>query len=320
LLALLAGLVLVGFTFAEHLFSRSADAEAIADRYSSLMSEQGLHDLRQGFDAVQAAGAQLGTGAEPALQRRLHLDDAQFDAYVRANLPGIARFDDNAPALVTHVGPVISRMEAARGDYARASGIPVSWLPLSSAPWLFLGIGSLLIATGGVALARPGLRSTAVLLVVAAGVFVAPLAVGIPGKVDAAERVTAIGRAGLAPATAQKAVAATALFDGMVHDVRAELQPALSDEPGGRDFDVRFPALAAFADDWENGISRQSHELSDSQVRYGPTFANADRIPLRPIPWLFVVPGALVALLAGGSLVAGARVRRPATSPQAATV
>jgi hypothetical protein len=318
LLALLAGLVLVGFTFTEHLFSRSSDAETIADRYAGLMSERGLHDLRRGFDAVQAAGAQLTADAEPALQRRLHLDDARFDAYVRTNLSGVARFDKEAPGVVALVGPVIAQMEAARTDYARASDIPVSWLPLSSAPWLFLGIGALLIAVGGLALVRPGTGSTAALFVVAAGVFVAPLVVGIPGKVDAAERVTAIGRVGLAPATAQKAVAATALFDGMVRDVRDRLRPALTDEPGGRDFDVRFPVLARFADDWANGISRRSHDLSDSQVRYAPTFADADRIPLRPIPWLFVVPGASVALLAGGSLVAGARLRRPVPSPHPA--
>ena len=37
--------------------------------------------------------------------------------------------------------------------------------------------------------------------------------------------------------------------------------------------------------------------LSDSQVALAATFANANRIPLRPIPWLFIVSGIVLALL-----------------------
>src|SRR5262249_36596939 len=155
-----------------------------------------------------------------------------------------------------------------------------------------------------------GVASSVVLTVLGLGVFLAPLVLGIPGKVDAAVRVTAIGRVGLAPATAQKAVAATALFDGMVDDVRTKLepalQPALLQVPGAteghQEFSRQFPTLAAFTDDWVRTTSAKSHALSDSQVELGPTFANADRIPLEPIPWLFIVPGVLVAVFAGASL------------------
>jgi hypothetical protein len=272
-LALCTGVMLVAFTFTQHLFARSSDAEKISTYYAPLMSARGLADLRRGLDAVQAAGAQLATNAEPALQHRLGLDDSQFDAYVHQHLPGVAAFDETAPDVVALVAPVIAQMEAARSDYAHASDIPVSWLPLSSAPWLFLGLGGLLLAVGGAALVRPGRLAGTALFVVGAGVLVAPLLVGIPAKVDAAVRVTEVGRVGLAPATGRKAVAATELFDGMVHDVRTTLRLALTDEPGGRDFDIRFPQLASFADEWANGISGQSHALADSQVRLASTFA-----------------------------------------------
>ena len=46
----------------------------------------------------------------------------------------------------------------------------------------------------------------------------------------------------------------------------------------------------------------------------GPKFANADKIPLRPIPWLFIIPSLLIAVLTGAALVpwwrAGSRERR----------
>ena len=226
-LAVIVGITLIAFTFGEHLFSRSRAAQKISDHYQPLMSEAGLDDLANGFDAVKAAGAQLDTEAEPRLARALGLDAAEWKAYKEREMPGIAAFDAQAPGVVALVGPVIGDMQTERQDYARASAIPTSWLPLSSAPWLFLGIGALLVAVGALTLVRPGRAATSLLLVAGLGIVVAPLVVGIPGKVDAAIRVTKLGRVGLAPATGQKAVGATQLFDGMVSDVRTKLQPAL---------------------------------------------------------------------------------------------
>ncbi len=226
-LAIVVGIVLIGFTFAEHLFARSQDAQTIADQYAPLMSAKGLHDLSTGFDLVKVAGTELSTKAEPRLQQVLGMDDAQFERYVAQQMPGIVKFDAQAPGVVELVGPVIGKMEAVRGDYTKASEIPVSWLPLTSAPWLFLGIGVLLIGIGAYTLWRPGTLASIALVLVGLGIAIAPLVIGIPGKVDAAVSVTEIGRIGLAPATGQKAVGATALFDGMASDVHTKLEPAL---------------------------------------------------------------------------------------------
>jgi hypothetical protein len=38
-------------------------------------------------------------------------------------------------------------------------------------------------------------------------------------------------------------------------------------------------------------------------VALSSTFANADKIPLRPIPWMFIIPGLLLAVAAGVTLV-----------------
>ena len=60
-----SGFTLVGFVVAEHLFSRSADAQTIADHYRPLLSGPGLAGLRGGFDELKAAGAELGDTAAP---------------------------------------------------------------------------------------------------------------------------------------------------------------------------------------------------------------------------------------------------------------
>jgi hypothetical protein len=43
--AVLVGITLIAFTFTEHLFSRSADAQTISNHYKPLMSSEGLADL-----------------------------------------------------------------------------------------------------------------------------------------------------------------------------------------------------------------------------------------------------------------------------------
>src|SRR3954471_19786826 len=105
-------------------------------------------------------------------------------------MPNIKRFDDQAPAVVSLVGPVIGQMEGARADYHRADQIPTGFLGLSTAPWLFLAVGVLLIAAGAFAIARPGRQSMLGVGLVGLAIVVAPLALQIPGKVDAARRVT----------------------------------------------------------------------------------------------------------------------------------
>ena len=185
-----------------------------------------------------------------------------------------------------------------------------------------MGIGGVLVAVGAFALVRLGTVSSVALTLVGMGIFLAPLVLGIPGKVDAAVRVTAIGRVGLVPATAQKAVAATKLFDGMVNDVQTKLEPALATE-GSQRFNTAFPTLATFADSWVRSTSAKSHALSDSRVAFGSTFANADRIPLEPIPWMFIIPGLVITVLAGATLLPARRTARavvPAPAADPATV
>ncbi len=305
--SIVAGLLLIGFMVTEHVYARSNDAQTVADHYRGLMSVEGLHDLRSGFDATKAAGAQLDTQAEPALQASLHMTPQQFASYKAQQMPGIAAFDANAPTVVAIVDPVITQMQAEQHDYHQADQIPTSWLPMTVAPWAFLAFGLALIAGGVLILTR---RSRWPLVAVGGlglVMVIAPLVVGIPSKVDAAQRVTKIGAVGLAPATGQKAVAATKLFDNMAADVHNKVEPAL-----GAQFAQQYPALASWTDSWQESISAQSHALSDSQVALSSTFASANRLPIAPIPWLFIGSGALLVLLAAAALLP---LRRTAAAP-----
>ena len=109
---------------------------------------------------------------------------------------------------------------------------------------------------------------------------------------------------------------ATKLFDGMVADVQGVLKPAMQ-RADAADFAVTFPTLARFADEWQRSTSAKSHALSDSQVALSTTFTNADQIP-----WMFILPGIALVLLAGIALGASPRsvtASVPRAAPAAAT-
>src|SRR5205823_12126643 len=93
LIAVASGIGLVVFTFAEHVPSRSHDAERVSAQYRQLMSGPGLADLRSGFNSVAAGGTELITKAEPQLQHDLGMSDAEFASYVAKQMPGVAAFN-----------------------------------------------------------------------------------------------------------------------------------------------------------------------------------------------------------------------------------
>jgi hypothetical protein len=91
--------------------------------------------------------------------------------------PGIGG-EWHAPGVVALVDPVIGQMEAARADYHQADQIPAGFLGLTSAPWLFLGLGVLLIVVGLWTLLRPSVGLMAAIVVIGLGLALAPVVLG----------------------------------------------------------------------------------------------------------------------------------------------
>ena len=176
--AIAVGVTLIGFTFGEHLVSRSHDAQKIADYYQPLMSEQGLADLEQRLRRGEGGRRAARHAGRTALaDRRCGMNDDGVRRVRRSHDARHPQFDAQAPGVVALVGPVIGQMQAARADYARASDIPTSWLPLSSAPWLFLGIGGCWSRSARSRSLGPQRLTNAALLVVGLGLVVAPLVI-----------------------------------------------------------------------------------------------------------------------------------------------
>jgi hypothetical protein len=166
----------------------------------------------------------------------------------------------------------------------------------------------------------------ALLAIVGAALVVVPLAIELPDKIDAAERVSVVGRVGLDPATGERAVTATRLFDGAAADLSTALPVAYARATGTTVEQAqariaeRFPAVTRFVDAWP-ALSGPSHELSDSQVALAGTFHDADQIPLGAVPWLFLVPGALLAAGAASALLVDrGRDRQRGRAPEAAVL
>ena len=223
------------------------------------MSAKGLRDLSTGFDAVKAAGggARNVGGAETATGAR---DDRRGvrSSTSRRRCRASRSSTRRAPGVVALVGPVIGEDAGGPPRLHQGFGHPGV---LAAAHERRRGCSSASgCCSSGSARTRCGdrARSRASRCLVGLGIAIAPLVIGIPGKVDAAVRVTEIGRIGLAPATGQKAVGATALFDGMAADVHTKLEPALDQRLGAGAFAQQFPALA--------NVGRQLAELDFGAV------------------------------------------------------
>ena len=101
-------------------------------------------------------------------------------------------------------------------------------------------------------------------------------------------------------------------FNAAFIEMRKAMFPAVAQKLGMSDaqFDTylhtNYPALMKFLDKWDASIYEGARALSLSQIQYMDEFHNADATPYKALPWLFMVPGAVL-LVAGVYGLRGSR-------------
>ena len=70
---------------------------------------------------------------------------------------------------------------------------------------------------------------------------------------------------------------------------------------------AEFPAVSRFLSEWKAGLSENGHVLSQSQIQFMDEFHRADATPYRALPWLLIVPGLVVAVVASGAILVDRR-------------
>jgi hypothetical protein len=326
-ITLTVAVYLIVIPFALSLFSRTRDAQHLADRYRPVMSAEGLDHFRANLQLVNAGGKDLFNKFLPTLQSQLGLDQAEFNTFVAANYPHVAAFLTRVPQTVAYLNPATQRVLAQQDNYASADSFPIAGIPVTIGPWALLLLGVALAVVGVLILlsdrvARAWL-SIGAIFVVGLGLVIGPVALGWFGKTDAAEHVAEAARAPFSAAVSNATVNDTFSFNAAFVEMRKALFPAvaqklgMSDAEYNRSLHTNFPALMRFLDKWDASIYRGARALSLSQIEYMDEFHNADATPYRALPWLFMAPGAVL-LIGAAYGFAGTRRRKDTTVDGAA--
>ena len=320
--AVVCGLGLVTLPFAMNLFHRAPAGERITNRFRETLSDQGLTDLRVNFQTMGALVDQFVHATSPQLARELHMSRAQYDAYVAREFPAVGAGVTGIPPLVAFVTPVAAQLEALHPQFAAVDSLPFLGLPLTTVPWILIGLGGALVVLGVLTLRSRGRGWLVVSALVGVALIVVPLALAYPRKATDATKVSGVGRVALSAKAAAGAQEANRLIDAMVSQVETQMIPALaqrlhvSTPAFEQTLAAGYPAVAKGLAEWPSikpgavGLVKlQVASVHDAGVLNGLSFT--------ALPWMIIGPGIALLLTAGAALVV---TSRKIAAPAAATV
>jgi hypothetical protein len=317
MLAIASGLGLIVVTFAISAFLRTGDGERILDRFRVVTTPQGLAAFHADYVETTGAVGELVAKTYPRFTGDFGMSDAQFKAYVTSHYSAVASGVATIQTLPDLVNPVVSGIGALPdGGFEPVYDLPISALPLTSVPWLMLGLGLVLVAFGFAAWRLPGRLTTALVLASGIGMIVVPFAASLPSKVDDTARIIHVGDLGLSAEAATRSEQAAYAADAMVRQLDTNLLPAVAKRRGistaalDQQLRTESPALSKLLRDWP-AIAPRSFAFAAIIRESVAEFAEAKQFPFQAIPWLVISLGALLLLAAGAALVPGARGRKP---------
>jgi uncharacterized membrane protein YphA (DoxX/SURF4 family) len=323
MVTILCGLAMAITPFVFSLSGNANGGERVTDRFRTTLSTDGLAALKSSFGTVAAMGDQLFGQTLPGVRRELHESPAQFQAQLKRDYPAVAAAQTQVPPVIALVQPKVPALLALHKDFQTVDSIPFLGLPISSVPWILLGIGAIVVGLGVLVLLWPTLAAAGLVAAAGLALLVVPLAVSANAKVTAAEHLDTAGRFVFSPKIAPAALATTQRIDRMVDEVKARFIPRtaarLHESPAQLRAEIasRYPAVARGLAAWPS-IRPGALQRARDQVASQTDFANLDDIHFRALPWMVMGPGVLM-LLAGGAALARRRtVASPAAAPASA--
>ena len=151
----LIGVFLFAFPLAINLFGKTSSTRDLMDAMRPQMSDTALAQNSTDLATVSAMATQLQTQMLPALATQLHMTQDQLNAFLGQNLPATAQGMSALPATMDNMTSMASLMKAQQANYQQADRIPLTSVPPTTMPWLFMIPGAVLAFAGGLALLRP---------------------------------------------------------------------------------------------------------------------------------------------------------------------
>jgi hypothetical protein len=301
--AIVAGIVIAITPFAFSLVGNANGGERITDRFRFTLSDEGLVQLQSGFKTTVGMGNQFFGQTLPDVRRELHQSPAVFRADLRRNYPAIVTAQAQVPPVVALVTPKLPGLVALHSDFQKVDSLPFLGLPISSIPWLLIGIGIVVGGLGLIVLARPSRAGAALVAAAGLALIAVPLVVSAFDKTDAAVNLDKAGSFVFAPQITAAALATTQRIDNLVKEVEAKFIPRtaaqLHESPARLKAQIaaRYPAVGRGLAAWPS-IGPRALKQSHDQVASVKDYADLHGIHFRALPWTVIGPG-IAMLLAG---------------------
>lgn len=346
------GAVWVLATFALGLWGKTAAADRLTSDLKPAFSSTGVHQASQDAATVDAFAKELQTTTIPFLAQQLDTRPQDVVTLLASKYPAVgkvlgntdndgARYADGRSYLdhaSGYLDQVTATVKANQGNFDKASDIPAPFLPTKAVAALFLLLGLVALALGAAAIKRPAALTRVAAGTAALGlvVVVVTFALGVPGKTQALDDLTASFRpvftssGGLSIAEGQKYLDAVKAADIELETKVIPALPALlKTTPDGvastltsKSPVVATALLSKDADTKDlsvlRGIVARFDALAGTVSDNVADFKSTDRLPglgwpARSIEWLLILPAIALFVSALGLGAPDVDPRRPTT-------
>lgn len=301
--ALIVGIGMIVAPFVFQMFDRAPLGGDMIEDFEPYMTVEEVEQFRGYLEEIDAANTESIESLRDALVESGAVEASQYDVV----LASVVNLNEQWPAVDADMTDLIDRMEANLDNYAAVAALP----PFPMFPWFFVIPGALIALTAGIALyqrrtpsnrARPALW---VLFGLGLAVAAAPVAFQMFDRAPQGADMIDDFRPMMTRERVQAVQGYFVTLGAAEGQLRANALPLLV-EAGGDPADL--PAIAQWSADWPailTDFNPMVATMSDNVDNYEAV----DALPSFDLfPWFFVIPGALVAILA----VVAMRSRRPA--------
>jgi hypothetical protein len=301
--ALIVGIGMIVAPFVFQMFDRAPLGGDMIEDFEPYMTVEEVEQFRGYLEEIDAANTESIESLRDALVESGAVEASQYDVV----LASVVNLNEQWPAVDADMTDLIDRMEANLDNYAAVAALP----PFPMFPWFFVIPGALIALTAGIALyqrrtpsnrARPALW---VLFGLGLAVAAAPVAFQMFDRAPQGADMIDDFRPMMTRERVQAVQGYFVTLGAAEGQLRANALPLLV-EAGGDPADL--PAIAQWSADWPTILT----DFNPMVATMSDNVDNYEAVAALPsfdlFPWFFVIPGALVAILA----VVAMRSRRPA--------
>ncbi len=291
--ALVVGIGMIVAPFVFQMFGRAPLGGDMIDDFEPYMTIEKVEQFRGYLEEIDAANTESIESLRVALVESGAVAEADYDVV----LASVVNLNEQWPAVDADMTDLIDRMEGNLDNYAAVAALP----PFPMFPWFFVVPGALIVVAAGVALyqrrtpsnrARPALW---VLFGLGIAVTAAPVAFQMFDRAPQGADMIDDFRPMMTRERVQAVQGYFITLGAAEGQLRANALPLLA-EAGGDP--TGFPAISQWSTDWPTILTNFNPmvaTMSDNVDNYEAV----DALPSFDLfPWFFVIPGALVAILA----------------------